>query len=92
MVHVCGVKIDLRFIAANGGSGFTRLDWNFKRGIDVGTRYLIRLPRDIVGMSRNPRIEWFLGCVCLLKLARRRLGRSGALFKPAHDGGVPGVV
>ena len=77
MVHVRRAQIDLRFIAAQRGRWFTRLDWNFKRGIDVGTRDLIRLPRDIVGMSRNPRIERFLACVCLFQPARRRLGSSG---------------
>jgi hypothetical protein len=60
MIHICGTKIDLRFPATNGGRGFTRLDRNLKCLINVGTRYLIRLTRDIVGVFGNPRIKRFL--------------------------------
>jgi hypothetical protein len=92
VVHVRRVQTDLRFMAAQGGRGVARLDWNLQCRIDVGARDLIRLPRDIIGMSRSSRIERFLACIHLFQLARRRLGCPDALFKPAHKGGVPGVV
>ena len=90
VVHVRRAQTDLRFMAALGGRRITRLDWNLQRRIDVGTRDLIRLPRDIVGMSRNPPIERFLACIGLFQTVRCRLLCPNALFKPAHNGGVPG--
>jgi hypothetical protein len=91
LVQVGGTQADIRFIAAQPGRWFTRLDRNAKRQINVGTRDPIRLPRNIVCASRTPHIDRNFACVLSLKRVGGRLGtpRTDASFETATRSSYP---